>query len=99
MSKKKKKLTKPLKTTGYKILRIDWEDHWSGNGNWQPLDNFSSQPMNCVSVGVKVFESKKVVMLAQNLGFNRTAADTVTILKKCIIKTEELGTVEYVKET
>lgn len=98
MSNKKKKQNKKSETTAtktFEILRIDWKDHWTGNKNWAPANEITDGPINCVTVGIKIKEDKEGVTLALNACSNLLFADTMYILKNCIIKTTNLGTVEY----
>lgn len=105
MSRKKKKPNKPSKTFTRKgvaitktldILKVYWEDHFSGNHAWvhDPSD-LRTEPLINVSIGFKVHEDKKTLTLAQNLGENQTMSDTTTVLKNCIVSTTKMGTVEY----
>lgn len=99
MSKKTKKLKKKLETfptiVKHPIVRVDWSDHWTGNNQWMEISQLDTEPKNCVSVGIKVFEDKTVVVLAQNMGINQQVSDTVVILKKAIIKETPLGDIQY----
>ena len=102
MSKKKKKPTEKLKTTArkivktYELLRVDWEDHFSGNHHWvADVKELNVTPYLCVSVGVKVDENKKTLTLAQNMGTNEQISDTMTILKNCIVDRIKLGELSY----
>ena len=100
MSKKKKKPLKKLKTSKvYDILRVDWEDHWTGNKQWLAATELETRPLHCVSVGIKAVENKETLTLVQNMGHNEQVADSITILKKCITCKTKLGEIKYGKET
>lgn len=103
MSKNKKKPNKPSKNTSkvvktYKILRIDWFDHFSGNKYWSaPSELRTSLPI-CTTVGMKVAEDKRSITLAQNAATFENVADTTTIIKSCIDDIVELGEIRYVEK-
>ena len=102
MSSKTKKLKKKsvtTKTIKYDILRIDWNDHNTGNHAWKTKEELVHKPLHCVSVGINVKEDKEGVTLCQNMGDNMDLADTIYILKSCITYRAKLGTVQYAKET
>ena len=93
---KKKKTVKTKSKSSYEILKVFWEDHFSGNRHWvQDVKELRTDPLICTSVGFKVHENKKTITLAQNMGEGHSIADTTTIIKSCIIKREKLGEVEY----
>lgn len=99
MNKNKKKQNKPSKNTGTvtkPILRIDWEDHCTANGRWSNIKEMDVSPKLVCSVGVLVHEDKKMVVLAQNVMSDVTMADTINIIKSCIVKRTTLGEVEFV---
>ena len=82
--------------------RIDWKDHWSKtNRQWVEIEEIrngdSLEPFHCVSTGIVVAENKEVVVLALNIGENQKAADTMTILKSCIMSREVLGNIKFAK--
>lgn len=105
MSNKKKKLKKPLtraskttvgiETPTFSIVKVRWEDHFSGNAGWSLIDSLRTNPHINVTVGIKVAEDKKTMTLAQNMGENMAVADTTTILKNCIVDEENLGAITY----
>lgn len=101
MSKKTKKRTKPSATTmrtEFDILKIVWNDHNAGNHQWMAISELKHRPMIAVSVGINVIEDDTGITLAQNMGADVTATDTIYILKNCIVKKEKLGKVEYDQE-
>lgn len=102
MKSKNKKLKKPsanLKPGNkgvWEVFRIDWEDHFSGNHAWvQDPQELNTKPYICVSVGVLVKDDGKTITLAQNMGTNEQIADTITILKNCVIFKKKLGEIIY----
>jgi hypothetical protein len=105
VSNKKKKLKKPsakpletLKT--FEIVRLDWNDHWSGNHAWfDPAEGLDHKPKLCITVGVVVKEDKDGITVAQNMGTAMQAADTTFIMKSCIVNKKVLGQLTYAKET
>ena len=100
MSKKKKKQPKKSKITSvFEIFRVDWEDHWTGNKQWQTAEELETRPLHCVSVGIKAREDGQTLTLVQNMGHNQQVADSITILKKCITSRIKLGEIKYGKET
>jgi hypothetical protein len=78
----------------YQIEKVFWEDHYSGNTAWTTKLSRTT-PLTVASVGMKVHEDKKVLVLAQNMGENLMFADTVHIIKKCITSRKKLGTIYY----
>ena len=97
MSKKKKKQPEKLKTT-FEVLRVDWQDHWTGNKQWQTAEELETRPLHCVSVGIKAREDGQTLTLVQNMGHNQQVADSIVILKKCITSRIKLGEIKYGKE-
>ena len=101
MSKKKKTRNNKSKSTlqnvsKYDIIRVDWEDHFSGNHAWvTSAKELNIRPVLCITVGVRVHEDKKTITLAQNMGSNETIADTTTVLKNCIVHRLKLGELIY----
>lgn len=103
MNNKKKKLKSKSETTekiqSYDILKVFWKDHFAGTHTWvSDVKDLRTKPLICVSVGFKVHEDKETLTLAQNMGENLTMADTITIIKNCITKRDEIGSVEYGKK-
>ena len=106
MNKKKKNPNVKSATTKrkivktYELLRVDWEDHFSGNHHWvSDVKELNVTPYICVSVGVKVDENKKTLTLAQSMGTNEQMTDTMTILKNCIVDKIKLGELNYGEKT
>lgn len=107
MSKNKKKRNRKSKTTSkleivrhFDILRVDWYDHVTGNHSWRKYTEIDSDLPVCTTVGLKVYEDEKVIVLAQNASTLEHIADTTTIVKSCILGDGiiKLGELRYVKQ-
>ena len=99
MSKKKKKPNKPSKNLKvlktYDLLRVDWKDHWSGNSQWNFVEDIVTSPVICVSTGILVHEDKDSLTLAQSIGTNQKISDTITLIKGCIVDRIKLGEIKF----
>lgn len=98
MKNKTKKPSKKLEATKriYPIEHVFWNDHYTGQKNWTDAEHLDRKgPLVCTSVGMRIFEDKETLVLAQNMGENATCADTVTILKNCIKTRKIIGEVSY----
>lgn len=102
MSKKNKKPKKPSETIevtkSYDIVRVDWNDHWSGQHNWMHPDDVDHAPKLAVTVGTLIKEDKYGLTIAQNMGTNMQVADTTYVIKDCIVRRKVLDKLEYGKQ-
>lgn len=101
MKSKKKKLKKPsvpTVTKKFDILRVTWNDHWSGQHRWSAPEEVEHKPKLCVTVGINIKEDKDGITLAQNMGTEMQFADTTYVMKNCIVQSTKLGEVSYGKE-
>jgi hypothetical protein len=78
-----------------KLVLIHWIDSVQPISEWRMIDEIPSPaPVDCVSIGWILGETKKAVSLACSLGIvendSRQASGVVTIAKKAIIKTKEI---------
>lgn len=99
MSKRTKKPSKKSETISREISKILWKDHFSSNYTWTHLEDMKHTPVINVTVGIVVHEDKEVVTLAQNMCSANRGADTTTVLKNCIVKRENLGEVQFAKQS
>jgi hypothetical protein len=55
------------------IFIVKWEDSYGAVSGWQDIDTLPiPEVLECVSVGIKVYENKKVVALAPNFANSTT---------------------------
>ena len=86
MNNKIKKPSKKFYVIG-KLVKIDWEDHYSVNGGWSQITSRDWEPHVNSSVGKIVREDGKSLVLAPSWStVNDNVADHIYILKSCIIK-------------
>ena len=72
------------------LYRIDWEDAYA-DGGWTHVNKPITPGLLLVhSVGYCVAETKKVVVLAQQLSARGNYSDTINIPKSCIVKRVKL---------
>lgn len=74
------------------IFIIKWADSYGAISGWTNLDNMDKpELLTCISIGVKVYENKKVVAIAPNYAQATTYTPKqgngiMVIPKACIIK-------------
>lgn len=76
----------------YKLVVIEWFDSYGATNGWVDIEDYSPQPLLCISFGMKVYENEKVVALAPNYAASTTytpnqANGLMVIPKSCIQKT------------
>ena len=95
MTNKKKKQTSKLKISKGKrpILFLSWEDHCKRgyDQGWTHSSDRKMSPMLCEAVGFKIYEDKKVLVLALTQDPNGSFGETMHIIKSCIKKRRILG--------
>ena len=72
-----------------KIVKINWLDSGSKYRNWEFKDDWSLEPLECMSVGFLVEKTAKKVVIAQSDGQDEWGRLFV-IPKGCITKIEEI---------
>ena len=86
MNKKTKKPVKKSSSIG-KLVKIDWNDHYSYNGAWIDPNEREWKPHLNSSVGKVVKEDTKSIVLATSWSnVNNNVSDPIYILKGCIVK-------------
>lgn len=72
-----------------KILKVEWIDSCASDLHWQLIEDLDEviEPINIISYGVLVRESKDSITIAQNYGLNPLqCCSLMTIPKGCIKK-------------
>lgn len=72
-----------------KMIYIKWKDHFSLGDTWSSTEGYKSNKdyMTIESIGYLMHESKETFFIALNYcQENETSADSMAILKSCIIK-------------
>jgi len=72
-----------------KVLKVEWIDSCASDLQWQLMQDLDDviEPVNIISYGVLVRESKDTITIAQNYGLNPLqCCSLMTIPKGCIKK-------------
>ena len=72
----------------FPLVRITWEDSRQPQPEWQFLEDIEEQnPVNCVTVGYLIKDTKKSKLICQNIGDydkNMQVSGIITIPCTCI---------------
>lgn len=86
------------KKGGYRLVYVEWHDHWSEDA-WTNVEKFDiSKPMLCKSIGWLVKEDDRSISVAGSCANDDDAAQIMVILKSCIAAMRDV-TIKKAKQT
>ena len=68
-----------------KIVKIEWVDS-ARSFDWSLLEEIDNKPVNCISVGFLIENTKEHITIAQNYGFKPEQVCNLITIPKCSVK-------------
>lgn len=81
------------------IIRVDWIDSCASNMNWvmeSEFEGMEAEPIKITTVGVKVLDDERYIVVAQNYGVNpKQFCSLMSIPKGCIEREYIMDKIEF----
>lgn len=68
-----------------KIVKIEWVDS-ARSFDWSLLEEIDNKPVNCISVGFLIENTKEHITIAQNYGLKPEQVCNLITIPKCSVK-------------
>lgn len=81
------------------IVRVAWKDHCTANSTWTHVEDMVVTPVMACSVGIVMYEDDDMLILAQSVISEKRCADTMNIIKSCIVERIKLGEICFGDKT
>lgn len=78
------------KTGKRQVLEVEWYDHASCGG-WRDFDEIPKTALLCRSVGYRMYEDSKMLILSTTMAETKRSTDHMGIVKSCIIKRRRIA--------
>lgn len=70
--------------TNFRKVYVEWVDS-ARSYDWERLDEFEGEPVECESIGWLIKETDKYVIIAQNLGYEPVQVCNTMTIPKCAV--------------